>query len=113
MFFKIFYLVEELLAVGTLLLLLPRRLAKPGPASAPRPPAIQKKHFPESVKQYLKSPSPLLFDKLILTLSDLQIEDLVEKVRTDPAKSSWSNKLHELVVAHVTQKALQTAFPLT
>lgn len=34
------HLVEELLAAGTLLLLLllPRRLAKPGPASAPRPP---------------------------------------------------------------------------
>lgn len=40
---RIRHLVEELLAAGTLLLLLlelllPRRLAKPGPARAPRPP---------------------------------------------------------------------------
>ena len=40
------HLVEELLAAGTLLLLLPRRLAKPGPARAPRPPDIQTKKKP-------------------------------------------------------------------
>jgi len=34
-------------------------------------------------------------------------------VRTDPPQSSWSNELHELVVAHVTQKALQTTLPFT
>lgn len=37
----------------------------------------------------------------------------LKKVYTDPAQSGWSNELHELVVAHVTQKALQTALPFT
>lgn len=49
---RIRHLVEELLAAGTLLLLLllelllPRRLAKPGPARAPRPPQ-DRKHIHE------------------------------------------------------------------
>lgn len=52
------HLVEELLAAGTLLLLLllPRRLAKPGPARAPRPPDIQKENIhhysPESMMHW-------------------------------------------------------------
>lgn len=35
------------------------------------------------------------------------------KVLTNPSQSSWSNKLHQLVVAHVTQKALQATLTFT
>lgn len=95
--------MEELLAAGTLLLLLllpplppPRRLAKPGPASAPRPPDIQgnTNWSPEILNRY----SCMLYEQHVTQL-------------TDPSESSWSDELHELVVAHVPQKVLQTALP--
>lgn len=97
--------MEELLAAGTLLLLLllPSRLAKPGPASAPRPPVIRdmKPHSPS-------------YSSLWRYMSALQLFHMLsKKVRTNPPESSRSNELHELVVAHVTQKALQAALPFT
>lgn len=49
----------------------------------------------------------------VFTLSALQLEESFRKVNTDAPQSCWSNKLHELVVAHVTQEALQTALAFT
>lgn len=34
----------------------------------------------------------------------------IKSWNTDPSESSWSDQLHQLVVAHVAQKVLQTAF---
>lgn len=42
---------------------------------------------------------------------DFTLFDLRTYLHTNPAQSSGSDELHELVVAHVTQKALQTALP--
>lgn len=39
------------------------------------------------------------------------LEGWGKMVHTNSTQSSWSNQLHELVVAHITQKTLQTALP--
>ena len=97
--------MEELLAAGTLLLLLllPNRLAKPGPASAPRPP-----EKPNSIYQ----DAPLFGGRQPCSLT-CWCNTSSEKLRTNPSESGRSNELHELVVAHVTQKALQAALAFT
>lgn len=89
------YLVEEMLAAGTLLPP-PRRFAKPGPARAPRPPD----------RHTTKKKNTINLPRCHVTSCFLGKNCW----NTDPSEPSWTDQLHQLVVAHVAQKVLQTAF---
>lgn len=73
---------------------LPSRLARPGPVRAPRPPETQSNGYPA--------------DHVISTRLCNMMD--TGETPTESAQPSRSNELHQLVVAHVSQQALQAAF---